>query len=124
MDPTIDTTEATVLPTGSPSSFLASIGTALLYLIVYPILWLLWLVNTVLIRPTWTIFRFITLPFVKIGQFSLVVLALPVRILAKFEVCNTAVYETFVDLNSLKNLVFPIQMNDSKGCSLEEWLLC
>ena len=80
-------TEARVLPDASSSSFLGAAATFLVYIVLYPVLWLLWLLYIVLLKPIWVIFKLVILPFVGTGQFLLAVVGLPFRIFLKFEVC-------------------------------------
>jgi hypothetical protein len=86
MDPTLETTEAQVLPTSTTSSVLAVTYAIFLYGLFYPVLWLLRLLRMMLWTPLWTILNVAALPFIRIGQGVYILCALPFRFLAKFEV--------------------------------------
>ena len=86
MDSTLDMTEARILPTATSSSLIGGTATVLVYIVLYPVLWVLWLLNIVLLKPVWIIIKVVTRPFIGIGQVILAVLGLPFKILVKFEV--------------------------------------
>jgi hypothetical protein len=106
MDPMVDESDGPILPVSvtNTSSFLSASVTAVYYGLIYPLGWLLWLVNALLIRPIWAILNILAAPFVKIGQVILAVLGFPFRVLAKFEVwiqCLTMVISLTSSLQAL-----------------------
>jgi hypothetical protein len=88
MDPLVDESDGPILPVSAPStsSFLNASITAVYYGLIYPLGWLFWLVNVLLVRPLWAVLNILAAPFVKIGQVILAVFGFPFRVLAKFEV--------------------------------------
>jgi hypothetical protein len=88
MDPTLETSDVES-ETFMVYSVLSTLASILLYTIIYPVIWTFDTLKTWIVGPIWIVLKAVMFPFIRVGQLILMLMALLLRILAKFEVCET-----------------------------------